>query len=443
MNQKQEQQTLTQLVEQALAHAKQQGATQAEVAASVDSGITTTVRLDEVENVTFHRDKGFGVTVYFGKRKGSASTSDTTPGSVLQTVQAACNIAKYTAEDPFAGLADPKLLAKDIPDLDLYYPWELSPETAIDLCKECERDALTIDKRITNSEGASISTGQGVKVYGNSEGFVGGYPSSKHHMSCVLIGEQDGNMQRDYWYDVARDSNDLDSPKLIAKHAVERTLNRLGAKKIKTGQFPVLFATECAPSLISAFLSAISGGHLYRKSTFLLDSLGKKVFSPIVTIYEDPLVKKGLASEPFDHEGVATKARELVKDGVLQGYLLSSYSARRLGMQSTGNAGGAHNMFLSTGEHNFDELIKKMDKGLVVTELMGQGVNLVTGDYSRGVSGFWVEHGQIQHPVEEITIAGNLRDMFNQILFIGNDIDKRSSIKTGSILIENMMVAGH
>jgi len=399
------------------------------------------VRMGETENIEYNRDKGMAVTVYFGQQKGHASTSDLSPQALKDTVAAACNIAKYTAKDEFCGLADASLMATHVPDLDLHHPWNLSVDEAVAIAKECEAAALNIDNRITNSEGASVSTGTGFFAYSNSHGFTGGYPSSRHGISCSVIAESDDNMQRDYWYTTARAAADLQSANEIGKIAGERTVRRLDAKKIKTCQVPVLFEAPLASGLISSLVGAISGGNLYRKSSFLLDSLGKQVASSLLNIYEEPHLKKGLASSPFDNEGVATHPRQLVKDGVLQGYMLASYSARKLGMKTTGNAGGNHNLIVQSGSQDFAGLLKQMGTGLLVTELLGHGMNMVTGDYSRGAAGFWVENGVIVHPVEEITIASNMADMLKMIVGIGNDVLIQGSKQVGSILIERMTIA--
>lgn len=430
------------LAKDILNEAAQQGATSSEVSVSRGIGFTVSVRMGSVETVEYNRDKGIGVTVYFGKRKGSASSSDTTPESVKAIVRAACNIAKFSSEDPYAGLADAELLAKNYPDLDLYYPWSIDPEQAIQIALDCEQQARALDKRIVNSEGASVGSYQAIGIYGNSNGFIGGYPSSRHNISCTLVAQDSKGMQRDGYYSVARDPLDLESVSAIAKHAAERTVNRLGSRRIKTCTVPVIFQAEIARGLIGNFLSAISGGNLYRKASFLVDHLGKQVFASKISLQERPHIKKGLGSAPFDAEGVATHDRDLVTNGILQGYILGSYSARKLGMKSTGNSGGAHNMLVKTDNLDFPALLKKMGKGFLVTELLGQGVNLVTGDYSRGAAGFWVENGEIQFPVEEVTIAGNLRDMYLNLVAIGNDIERRGTIFTGSILLESMTVAG-
>lgn len=425
-----------------LRRAKDAGATAAEAEISLGFGQNVSVRMGETETIEYNRDKGVSVTVYFGQQKGHASTSDLSPQAIQDTVSAACNIARYTAKDDFCGLADADLMAKDIPDLDLYHPWALSVDEAIVLAKECETSAREVDTRITNSEGASVSTYEGMFAYANSHGFNGGYATSRQGISCSVIAEEADSMQRDYWYTTARSAKDLDSAAAVGRIAGERTVRRLGSKRIKTAQVPVLFEASLASGLITHLVSAISGGNLYRKSTFLLDSLGKQVMSSHITIEEQPHLLKGLASSPFDNEGVATKPRTLIKDGVLNGYMLSSYSARKLGMQTTGNAGGNHNLIVSHGDLDLNGLLKMMGTGLLVTELLGHGINMVTGDYSRGAAGFWVENGVIVHPVEEITIAGNLQTMLKQIVAVGNDVLVQGSKQVGSILIENMTVAG-
>lgn len=434
---------LQQMGEDVLRIAKASGASDAEAEISLGFGQNVSVRMGETETIEYNRDKGVSVTVYFGKQRGHASTSDLSRKALEDTVAAACNIARYTAQDTFCGLADPALMAKDIPDLDLHHPWNISVDEALAIAVECEAAARAVDKRITNSEGASVSAYEGMFAYANSHGFSGGYPSSRHGISCSVIAEAGDTMQRDYWYSSARAAEDLDPAVTIGRLAGERTVRRLGTRRIKTAQVPVLFEASLASGLISHLVSAISGGNLYRKSSFLLDSLGKQVASPLLNIQEDPFILKGLASSPFDSEGVQTRARTLVKDGVLQGYVLSSYSARKLGMQSTGNAGGNHNLIVQDTGHDFEGLLKTMGTGLLVTELLGHGLNMVTGDYSRGAAGFWVENGVIVHPVEEITIAGNLKEMLNQIVAIGNDVLVQGSKQTGSILIERMTVAGN
>ncbi|OIP13892.1 MAG: metalloprotease PmbA [Betaproteobacteria bacterium CG2_30_59_46] len=433
--------TLSQITRDILSQSKLAGATACEAEVSQGFGQNVSVRRGEVETIEYNRDKGLGVTVYFGHKRGHASTSDLSPQAIKDTVAAAVSIARYTASDEFAGLADENLLAREIPDLSLYHPWNLSVEQAIELAKSCESAAFAVDKRIDNSEGASVSTQESLFMYGNSLGFLGGYPSSRHDISCAVIAEDQG-MQRDYWYSSRRDAADLESAAAVGRKAGERTVRRLAARRLKTTECPVLFEAPIASGLIGHLVGAVSGGSLYRKSSFLLDSLGQQIFAPFVHIRELPHILKGLGSSPFDSEGVATRARDLIKDGVLQGYFLGSYSARKLGMASTGNAGGNHNLIIESSGQDFAGLLKMMGKGLVVTELLGHGINPVTGDYSRGAAGYWVENGEIQFPVEEITVAGNLKDMFRQIVAVGSDILVQGSRQCGSVLIERMKVAG-
>jgi PmbA protein len=434
--------TLKQITQDVLKLAKLAGASSAETEVSFGTGQNISVRMGEAENIEYNRDKGISVTVYFGQQKGNASSSDLSTQALKDTVEAACNIAKYTAKDAFCGLADAQLMATEMPDLDLHHPWNISVDEAIEIAKRCEAAAMAIDKkRITNSEGASVSNSESVFAYANSHGFLGGYPSSRHSISCSVIAEENENMQRDYWYTNARDMRDMESAEYVGKLAGERTVRRLGTRAMKTGNYPVLFEAPLASGLISSLIGAISGGSLYRKSSFLLDSLGKQVASSQLNIEELPHLKKGIASSMFDNEGVATKSRKLLENGVLQGYVLGSYSARKLGLQTTGNAGGSHNLIVQSTGENFAELLNKMGTGLLVTEVLGQGLNMVTGDYSRGAAGFWVENGVIAYPVEEITIAGNMAEMLKQIVAVGNDVIPQSSKQTGSILIEKMTVA--
>ncbi len=434
--------TLKQLVTDALTHAKSRGATAADAEVSEGFGQTVTARQGEVETIEYNRDKGIGVTVYIGKQRGHASSSDLSPQALRDTVDAALAIARYTATDDCAGLADPDRLAREFPDLDLIHPWDMPVERAIEMAQACEAAGFAVDKKITNSEGATVSTQQSHFIYGNSNGFLAGYPSSRHSMWCALIAGKGDGMQRDDWYETARDPADLPTPDVIGRKAGQRAVARLKARKVPTEQVPVLYESGIASSLMGHFVSAVSGGSLYRKSSFLLDSLGKTVFSPIVQMSDLPLIPKGLASGAFDEEGVATQARDIVKNGVVQGYFLASYSARKLGMQTTGNAGGNHNLMMKDTGEDFAALLKKMGRGLLVTELMGQGVNAVTGDYSRGAAGFWVEDGAIVYPVQEITIAGNLKNIFKNIVAIGNDVSHRSSRQCGSVLVEGMTLAG-
>ena len=433
---------LRQIAADVLKYAREQGASDCEVEVSEGFGQTVTVRRGEVETIEYNRDKGIGVTVYIGKRRGHASTSDFSSQAMRATAGAALSIAKFTASDDYAGLADAELLAREIPELDLFHPWDLPVERAIELAQACEGAAFAVDKRIANSEGASVSMQQSHFAYGNSLGFLGGYPSSRHWISCAVIAGKGDAMQRDDWYSSARDPSEIEAPEAIGKIAGERAIHRLGAKKIATMEAPVLFEAPVAATLLGHFVSAVSGGSLYRKSSFLIDSLGKEIFAPLVEITDDPHIPRGLASSPFDEEGVASRRRKVVATGVIQGYFLSSYAARKLGMQSTGNAGGNHNLLLKDTGQDFAQLLKKMDHGLLVTEMLGQGINMVTGDYSRGAAGFWIENGAIAYPVQEITIAGNLKDMFRNIVAVGNDILKRGSKQCGSVLIERMTVAG-
>ena len=435
---------LKNIVSDALAHARKMGAAQAEADVSLQKGLTTTVRLGEVETVEYQRDRGMGVTVYFGKRKGSASTADLSPRAVSETVEKACDIARYTAEDDCAGLADPEELARDIPDLDLDHPWDISPEQAVECARNCEAAGREVDSRITNSEGATVASHRGVRVYGNSHGFLAGYPSTSHSVSCVLLAQAGEDMQRDYWYSSTRDARELEAAEGIGRKAGARAVARLGARKIATQKARVLYAPEVARGLIGHFLGAVRGSSQYRKSSFLLGAAGQAVFPSFLELTERPHIPRGLGSSPFDGEGVATRDRDLVRDGVLQGYVLGSYSARKLGLKTTGNAGGTHNLLVGSGRGGMgaDALMRELGTGLLVTELMGQGVNGVTGDYSRGASGYWIENGAVTYPVHEITIAGNLKDMYRNIAALGDDIDLRGGVRVGSILISEMTIAG-
>ncbi|MBL4822852.1 MAG: metalloprotease PmbA [Colwellia sp.] len=437
-------------VAQVLELAKSLGVDGAEVAMSRQQGLSVGTRLGEVENVEFTNDGALGITVYQQGRKGSASTADLSEKALAQAVEAAVNIAKYTSVDDCSGLADKALLAMQSIDLDLYHPKELSTEQAIEIAKECEQSALDSDSRITNSDGASLDCFSGFKVYGNSNGQLVGYPSSRHSLSCVVIAGSDDQMQRDYAYDVNRDFALLDSGVSIGKKAASEVLSRLNPQKLSTRKVPVLFRADIANTLWGHFIAAISGGNLYRKSSFLLDAIGKEVFPDFLTIVERPHIKKALASSAFDSEGVLTQDRDIILDGALQTYLLTSYSARKLGLTTTGHAGGIHNWLVKDKNAqtkgcvsaDFDVMLKTLGTGLLVTELMGQGVNVVNGDYSRGAAGFWVENGELAYPVSEITIAGNLTKMFKGIIAVGSDIDKHGSIGTGSILIDEMQIAG-
>lgn len=439
---KQEKTELTGIIQFILDEAKKQGATAAEADIGTGAGLSVTTRLGEVEKVEHERDKGLGLTVFIGKQKGSANSSDFSEEAIRETVTAAIDIARFTSEDPCAGLADAKLMASDIPDLDLYHPWELTAEDAIQIAVECESIASKEDKRINNSDGTSVSTYAGNHFYGNTHGFIDGWHWSSHTIDCTVIAETNSGMQRDGWYSKARCRDDMQSIQDIAKEAAKRTTQRLDAKKLSTRKCPVIFEAPIASGLFSAFITAISGGSLYRKASFLLDKIDQQVFANHIHIHECPFLQRALGSAAFDNEGMATSNRDLIVDGILQGYVLSSYSARKLGMQPTGNAGGVHNLTVDTSEHDLAELIKQMDTGLLITDMIGFGVNQITGDYSRGAAGFWVENGELQYPVEEITVAGNLTEMYKQIVHIGNDVDPRGNILTGSVLIENMTVAG-
>ena len=429
---------------QALDTAKKSGASQAEVDASLSKGLSVTVRLGEVETVEYQRDRGLGITVYFGTRKGSASTADLGDESVRETVAKACAIARHTALDDCAGLADPDLLARDFPDLQLDFPWEITPDEAVVLARECESAGLAVDTRLGNSEGASVGSQRGVRVYGNSHGFLAGDCASSHSLSCVLLAQTGEDMQRDYWYSSARDPKDLEDAASIGRHAAARAIARLGARRLPTGKAPVLFAPEVARGFIGHFIGAIRGGAQYRKASFLLGAAGQQVFPSWVQMHERPRLPKAFASANWDGEGVRTQDRELVRDGVVDGYLLGSYSARNLGLRSTGNAGGLHNLLVdsSAGAPDQAALLRQMGKGLLVTELMGQGVNGVTGDYSRGATGFWVEGGELAYPVHEITIAGNLKELYPNVVAIGGDVDLRGGIRMGSLLVDGFTIAG-
>ncbi|WKE66043.1 metalloprotease PmbA [Gallaecimonas kandeliae] len=430
------------LVAEGLDHARKLGVTGAEMAISRQTGISVSTRLGEVENIEFNKDGALGLTVFRGKAKGSASTSDLRPQAIREALEAADRIARLTSEDEAAGMAEPQMLALDYPDLDLYHPADLDPDQAILLAKRCEEAALAADPRITNSDGASFASHAGFKVYGNTAGMLGSYPSSRHSLSCVVIAKDGEQMERDYDYSIARRLGDLDDAALLGQSAARNTLARLNARKLGTMQVPVLFQADVATGLWGHLVGAISGGSLYRRSSFLLDSLGTRILPDFVEILEDPHVLGALASTPFDSEGVRTLKRNIVEGGVLQTYLLTSYSGRRLGMQTTGHAGGIHNWYVKGNGDDFAAMVKRLDRGLVVTELMGQGINMVTGDYSRGAAGYWVENGEIQYPVSEITIAGNLKDMMMGIGAIGSDLERRGGIHTGSVLIDRMTVAG-
>jgi PmbA protein len=433
---------LSGIVERALEEARRGGATQAEAGVSTDTGLSVTVRLGEVETLEYQRDRGMGVTVYVDGRKGSASTADLSWQAVAETVHKALSIARFTAEDPFAGLADAALMARDIPDLELCHPWAIDAEGAIAIARRIESEALAVDQRIRNSEGGSVSTHAGLRVYGNSHGFMGGYPSTAHSLSCAVMSQDGEDMQRDYWYSTARDATALERAEDVGRRAATRAVARLGARKLSTRRAPVLFVAEQARGLVGHFVTAVRGGSQYRKSSFLHGASGQQVFPSWLSMTERPHLRSELGSAPFDNEGVATCERDLVREGVLTGYVLDSYSARKLGLQTTGNAGGVHNLEVAGGSDDFDALLARLGTGLLVTELMGQGVNIVTGDYSRGATGFWVEGGAISYPVHEVTVAGNLRDMYARLVAVGTDVDRRGGIRSGSILVEEMTIAG-
>ena len=431
------------IIENALAEARARGASQAEAAVSQDTGLSVGVRLGEVETLEHQRDRSMGITVYFGQRKGSASTADFSMDAVRATVAKACSIARFTASDECAGLADAALMAKAPPDLDLSHPWDIGADRAIEIAKSCEAAALGFDSRINNSEGASVGTHRGLHVYGNTHGFIGGFPTTSHTVSCVVLAGSGEKMQRDYWYSSSRDWQELQDAEFIGRESARRTIARLSPRKLSTRRAPVLYVPELARGLIGHFVAAIRGSSQYRQSSFLLNAAGEKIFPDYISISERPHIHKAMGSAPFDDEGVATHDRELVAAGVLTGYILGSYSARKLQLKSTGNAGGAHNLLVApTRSGGLEALLKMLGSGLLVTELMGQGVNMVTGDYSRGAAGFWVEGGEIQYPVAEITIAGNLRAMLKGIAAVGDDVDVRGGTRMGSLLLDEMTIAG-
>ena len=434
---------LRQIVEIVLAEARNKGVDQAEAAASHDIGLSATARLGDVESLEYTNDRGVGITVYKGSRKGSASTSDFSPAALSEAVEKACSFANYTAVDECSGLADADLMASgDLPELDLKHGWNITADKAIKMAIACEDAARSFDSRITNSEGATVSSNNGAQAYGNTHGFLESLAKTSHSVTCVVIGDADGGMQRDYWYSTARDAEDLETVQKIGETAARRTVSRLVARKIETTQAPVLFSPEIARGFIGHAIGAITGGAQYRRSSFLLDASGEEIFPAFIQIQERPHIPKGMASAAYDSEGVETKNRDLVTDGVLQGYILGSYSARRLGLTTTGNAGGTHNLIVSANISDQAEIIAGMKRGLLVQELIGHGVNGVTGDYSRGAVGYWVEDGEIAYPVHEVTIAGNLRDLYLRISMIGEDQDLRGGIRCGSILVDEMTIAG-
>lgn len=427
---------------QALDLAKQRGAAQAEVHLSKEEGFSTTVRNSDVETLEHTREKSLSISVYFQQRCGTATTSDLSKAAILATVEKACSIARYTSEDPYTGLADSALMATHFPDLELYYPWDITPAEAIHLSIQCEQKARSIDSRITQVDAVNFNKHQGIYVYANSHGFLNGFPVSDYMMSCSLIASDGSEMHRDYDYSLARKGLYLDSPEALAERAAQKVLSRLGATQLKTTRCPVIFQSQLARGLLGQFIRAISGGNLYRKSSFLLDHLNKPVFPSFVNIVQKPHLLGGWGSANYDNDGVFTRDLDYIKNGVLESYALGNYSARKLGLVSTGNADGVHNLSINHSGLDFKALLKQMDRGLLVTELMGQGVNILTGDYSRGAFGYWVENGEIQHPVEEITIAGNLKELFAHLVAVGSDVDTRANIQTGSILLNEMTIAG-
>jgi len=432
---------LNALVENILDEAKRQGADQAEVSASIDAGLSVSVRKGELENLEFNQDRGFGITLYLGARKGSASTTDSSKDAIKDTVAAAKQIATYTEDDPCNGLADAALMPSELPDLDLFHNWDIDPDGAAELAKSCEAAGLAVDERLTNSDGAQVNTQQSLRVYGNSHGFIGGYTGTRHGISCVLIAEDEEGMQRDYWYTVARDAAGLETPESIGVQAAQRTVARLSPRPAPTGSYPVLFAPTMASGLIGHLIAAISGGSLYRRASFMLDSLGSAILPEWISLTERPHLPNSLGSANFDGDGVATRDKSFVDNGVVSSYVLSCYSARKLEMETTGNAGGIFNLDVEGTQTPIDTLMQQMGQGLLVTELMGQGINSVTGDYSRGAAGFWVENGKAAYPVAEVTIAGNLKDIYASIVGLGDDVDYRGNIRAPSVLVDAMTVA--
>ncbi len=430
------------LAEFVLQAAKARGATAAEVGIDKGTGLSVEVRLGEVEKLQYHRDQGASLTVYFGQKKGFASSGDFSRKALEESLDAACRIARYTAEDPFSGLADPELMATDQQDMDLYHPWLITADEAITLALEAESVARAHDPRIVNSEGAGVDSYAGLGVYANSNGFSGVNSSTRHTLSCAVVGQEGDSMQRDYWYTTSCIPDELKGAQEVGLEAARRTVRRLNGRGLSTREVPVLYVPELARGLISHLTSALGGTSQYRKASFLLDSVGQRVFPEFVQLQEAPHILRAPGSRAYDGEGVATQQRDIISDGKVQGYFLSSYSARKLGLQTTANAGGISNLFLADTGVSFEDMLKNMGTGLMVTELIGSGINMITGDYSRGAAGFWVENGEIQYPVEEITIAGNLKDMFMGIEAIGTDVDLRSSFRTGSILVNKMTVAG-
>jgi PmbA protein len=433
---------LAKVASQAVDLAGRLGADQSEAGVSYDEGLSVTVRVGELESVERQRDRGLAVTVYRDTKKGSASTTDFSARSIEDTVRKALSIGSFTAADEYAGLAESGLMAKDPPDLDLYFPWNVDVEQATDIALRAENAARSLDGRIENSEGATVSTGAGHRVYANSHGFVGGYPTSTYSTSCSVVAKSNGSLERDYWYSVGRSPDELDSPESVGEEAARRAIARLDARQVTTRVVPVIFPAELAKGLFGHLVAAIRGTAQYRRASFLVGAAGKQILPRFIDITEDPLIPRGLASAPFDGEGVATRKRELVTAGVLQGYVLSSYSARRLGLPTTANAGGVHNLLVKPTAGSLEDMIKDCAEAFVVGELLGQGVNVVTGDYSRGAAGFWVERGAIVHPVHEVTIAGTLPELFKNIRAVGSDIDKRGTVRCGSVLVDGLTLAG-
>ena len=432
----------TELAEFILQTAQAKGASSAEVGLDKGTGLSVEVRMGAVDKLQYHRDQGASITVYFGHKSGNASSSDLSRRSLEDAVEAACRIARYTSEDEFNGLAAAELMAQDIPDLDLYHPWDLNAEQAIELALQAENTARDYDARIVNSDGASVDSYAGLGVYANSHGFSGVISNTHHSLSCAVVGKENDSMQRDYWYTLSCMPDGLEQAHHIGQRAAERTVRRLHGRSMSTREVPVLYVPELARGLVGHLVSALSGSAQYRKASFLLDAVGQPVFPDYVQLREEPHLPRTLGSRAYDAEGVATKARDVIRDGQVQGYFLGSYSARKLGLATTANAGGCSNLLLQDSGLDFDAMLQALGTGVLVTELIGSGINMITGDYSRGAAGFWVENGEIQYPLEEITVAGNLKDMFMGIRAIGNDIDQRGRVQTGSILIDRMTVAG-
>jgi PmbA protein len=433
---------LSEYAVRAVEKARELGADHAEAGVSHDEGMSVSVRLGELESVERQKDRSLGITVYKGQAKGSTSTNDFSSKGIEAAVTKALSIATFTAKDPYSGLADPALLADNPPELDLFHAWDIDAGEAERIAKTTEQAARDYDPRIENSEGASVASGSGIRAYANSNGFAGSYASSNHSVSTSVVARSNGSLERDYWYTSARCPDELEAPEAVGRKAGERAVNRLGSRQLSTRVVPVLFTPELARSLFGHFVAAIRGTAQYRKASFLLGCAGERVFPDWLGIVEDPHIPRGIASAPFDGEGVATHRRELVSEGVVQGYVLSSYSARRLGLATTGNAGGVHNLIVTANAESLDSIRSQCSEAMIVTELLGQGVNTVTGDYSRGAAGYWVENGEIAYPVSEVTIAGNLKDMLSSIAAVGRDVDLRGTVRCGAVLVEGMTVAG-